>query len=120
MDHTMWEYRPECGTALEQSLVGFTVHAADGVIGQVDRQDTRPGIQHVIVDTGMWVFGKSVLIPAGAVVRIDSQARTMTIGNTRQEIKAAPRFTVDRETTDLAYLSDVGHYYLSLNSTSVL
>lgn len=57
-------YAQNSGYTSRQSLVGFTVEAADGTIGHVDRQQDQPGMQHLVVDTGVWVFGKSILIPA--------------------------------------------------------
>ncbi|MBT2389209.1 PRC-barrel domain containing protein [Streptomyces sp. ISL-1] len=114
---SIWTYAQGSGYTPEQSLVGFTVEAADGAIGQVDRQQDQPDMQHLVVDTGVWVFGKSVLIPAGAVTRIDSDARTVTVARTREEIKAAPQFTTDRETTHPTYLAAVGNYYFSLGLT---
>ncbi|MBP0932393.1 PRC-barrel domain-containing protein (plasmid) [Streptomyces goshikiensis] len=110
----VWTYAQDSGYESRQSLVGFTVEAADGAIGHVDRQQDQPGRQHLVVETGGWVFGKSVLIPASAVSSIDTEARTVTVTSTREEIKAAPRFTTDSETADDEYLSAVGEYYVSL------
>ncbi|MGC5363857.1 PRC-barrel domain containing protein [Streptomyces sp. DT24] len=107
-------YAPESGYGTRQSMVGFTVEAADGVIGHVDRQQDDPGMQHLVVDTGVWKFGRSVLIPAGAVTTIDAVSQKVEIGLSREEIKAAPRFTTDSQTADPDYLSGVGDYYLSL------
>ncbi|MFF1410736.1 PRC-barrel domain containing protein [Streptomyces sp. NPDC058289] len=110
----VWTYAQESGYTSQQSLAGFTVEATDGVIGHVDRQQDQPGRQHLVVDTGVWVFGKSVLIPAGAVTAIDTDARTVKVSGTQEEIKAAPRFTTDSETADDGYLSAVGDYYVAL------
>ncbi|MDJ0382484.1 PRC-barrel domain containing protein [Streptomyces sp. G-G2] len=110
----VWMYAQDSGYTPRQSLVGFAVAAADGAIGHVDRQQDQPGMQHLVVDTGVWVFGKSVLIPAGAVTVIDSEERTVTVSGTQEEIKAAPQFTTDSETADHDYLSAVGNYYVSL------
>ncbi|CAM5450335.1 PRC-barrel domain containing protein [Streptomyces microflavus] len=96
--------------------MGFTVEAADGVVGHVDRQQDLPGIQHMVVDTGVWKFGRSVLILAGAVTSIDAAAQKVEVAASREEIKAAPRFTTDSETADPVYLSEVGDYSLSLRS----
>jgi hypothetical protein len=107
-------FAADSGYTSQQSLVGFTVEASDGVVGHVDRQQDQPGMQHLVVDTGVWVFGRSVLIPAGAVTAIDSAAQKVTVAPSREEIKTAPRFETDRETADHDYLSKVGDYYLSL------
>lgn len=114
---SVWEYAQDSGYTPARSLVGYTVEAADGTIGHVDRQQDQPGMRHLVVDTGVWVFGRSVVIPAGAVTRIDPDAGTVTVSASREEIKAAPSFTTDRETSDLPYLSTVGNYYFSLGLT---
>ncbi|WP_420716480.1 PRC-barrel domain containing protein [Streptomyces sp. H27-H1] len=107
-------YAQDSGYTSGQSLVGFTMEAADGAIGHVDRQQDQPGRQHLVVDTGVWVFGRSVLIPAGAITHIDAAAQAVKVSATQEEIKAAPRFITDSETADHTYLSAVGDYYVSL------
>ncbi|MEV1045104.1 PRC-barrel domain containing protein [Streptomyces sp. NPDC049916] len=112
----VWAFGPDSGCATGQSLVGFSVEAADGVIGHVERQEDTPGMQHLVVDTGVWKFGRSVLIPAGVVATVDTGAQTAKVALSRDEIKSAPRFTTDSETTDHGYLSEVGAYYVSLRA----
>ncbi|MGI5380448.1 PRC-barrel domain containing protein [Streptomyces sp. CA-251387] len=114
----MWSYRPGSGHQEGQTLAGFTVGATDGVIGRVDRQADDTPLQHLVVDTGAYVFGRSLLIPAGMVTGIDPETRTITVGCTREEAKAAPRFRTDRETLDPQYLSAVGAYYATLPHAS--
>ncbi|MFD3545519.1 PRC-barrel domain containing protein [Streptomyces sp. NPDC058655] len=112
--NSIWMYGQGSGHTPREPLQGYTVEAADGVIGHVDRQQDQPGMQHLVVDTGVWVFGKSVLIPAGAVTGIDTETRTVKVVVTQEQVKAAPRFTTDSETADHDYLSAVGDYYVSL------
>ncbi|MFJ5801250.1 PRC-barrel domain containing protein [Streptomyces decoyicus] len=113
MDY-IWAYPEDSGYQGPEPLTGFTVQASDGTIGTVDRQVDQPGRQHLVVDTGVWVFGKSVLIPAGAVTQIDRESKRVTVGRAKDEIKGAPRFAVDSQTTDPAYLTEVGAYYVTL------
>ncbi len=80
----------------------------------MDRQADETPLRHLIVDTGAWVFGRSLLIPAGLVTTIAEENRVITVRCTRAEAKAAPRFGTDRETLDPEYLSAVGGYYASL------
>ncbi|WP_405192826.1 PRC-barrel domain containing protein [Streptomyces anulatus] len=112
----VWMYASDSGYGAHQPMVGFTVEAADGVIGHVDRQQDQPGMQHLVVDTGVWKFGRSVLIPAGSVTSIDTEEQKVKVALSREEIKSAPRFTTDSETADPNYLSEVGGYYLSLRT----
>ncbi|MFB8000092.1 PRC-barrel domain containing protein [Streptomyces sp. NPDC056002] len=119
---SVWAYPAGIGYQGEGQavLTGFTLEAPDGIVGQVERQVDEYGMQHLVVDTGVWVFGKSVLIPAGIVVAIDTGAQTVTVSHTRDEIKAAPRFTLDSQTTDRAYLTEVGTYYATLERSALL
>lgn len=107
----IWSYAPDSGHVEGQDLTGFTVAAADGTIGHVDREADPHGLRHLVVDTGVWVFGRSVLVPAGVVTGIDTQARKVTLACTRADAKAAPRFQTDSETRDQRYLRAVGDYY---------
>ncbi|GAB2888293.1 hypothetical protein GCM10027074_65870 [Streptomyces deserti] len=108
---TIWSYAPDSGHVEGQDLTGFTVAGADGTIGHVAREAAPHGMRHLVVDTGMWVFGRSVLVPAGVVTGVDPQARRITLACTGGEAKAAPRFRTDSETLDRDYLTSVGDYY---------
>ncbi|MEU3855569.1 PRC-barrel domain containing protein [Streptomyces sp. NPDC029554] len=107
----IWSYAPDSGHVEGQDLTGFTVAATDGTIGHVDREAAPHGLRHLVVDTGVWVFGRSVLVPAGVVTGVDPQARKVTLACTRADAKAAPRFQTDSETRDQQYLRAVGDYY---------
>ncbi|MGW0613115.1 PRC-barrel domain containing protein [Streptomyces sp. NPDC002788] len=107
----IWSYAPGSAHTEGQDLTGFSVAATDGTIGHVDREDAPHGMRHLVVDTGVWVFGRSVLVPAGVVTGIDARARKITLACTRGDAKAAPRFQTDSETRDREYLTAVGDYY---------
>ncbi|MEU7059465.1 PRC-barrel domain containing protein [Streptomyces sp. NPDC046197] len=107
----IWSYPPQAGRVEGLDLTGFTVVAYDGTIGHVDREADHFGMRHLVVDTGVWVFGKSVLIPVGVVTGIEPGERRVAVGCSRGEIKAAPRFRIDSETMDPEYLRRVGDYY---------
>ncbi|MFI9825426.1 PRC-barrel domain containing protein [Streptomyces sp. NPDC052013] len=111
---SIWSYAPELGPAQQQDLTGYTVVASDGTVGHVDRQADHHGMRHLVVDTGVWVFGRSMLVPVGVVAGIDTADRKVTLTCTRAEVKAAPRFRTDSETMDPAYLTEVGAYYHGL------
>jgi hypothetical protein len=53
-------------------LTGYTIAAADGDIGKVDSATYETGASYLIVDTGPWIFGRKVMLPAGVVERIDT------------------------------------------------
>jgi hypothetical protein len=114
----IWSYAPDSGYVEGQDLTGFSVVADDGTIGHVDRQAAPHGMGHLVVDTGVWVFGRSVLVPVGVVTRVDPDGRRVTLACTGAEVKAAPRFRTDSETTDREYLAAVGAYYQRLTTTA--
>ncbi|KDN87667.1 PRC-barrel domain-containing protein [Kitasatospora cheerisanensis] len=82
-------------------LTGYRVQAEDGRIGKVDRHTAEVDPSHLVVDTGPWIFGHEVLIPAGTVERIDPAHRTVWVNRTRQEIRNAPAFHTGRHTAGL-------------------
>jgi hypothetical protein len=91
-------------------LTGFSVEATDGSIGKVDEATYETSRSYIVVDTGPWIFGKKVMLPAAVVERVDLDSETVFVNRTKDEIKNAPEFD---ETTyrDEAYRSQVGDYY---------
>lgn len=112
----LWHFTDDVAPPPGESLTGYRVAAPDGTVGTVDRWVDEPGRAHLVADTGMWVFGRSVLIPAGIVGRVDPATRTVTVLRTRNQIGDAPGFTTDRDTADPAYLAEVGAYYARLGA----
>jgi hypothetical protein len=91
-------------------LVGDKVEATDGHIGKVDEASNDAGAGYIVVDTGPWIFGKKVLLPAGVVSRVDATDEKVYVDRTKEEIKNAPEF--DKDTyKDQTYRDSVGGYY---------
>jgi PRC-barrel domain len=76
----------------QADLTGFQVEASDGGIGKVDEASNEVGSSYVVVDTGPWIFGKKVLLPAGVVQNVDFDSETIYVNRTKDEIKDAPEF----------------------------
>jgi hypothetical protein len=108
-----WTYGDEGAIgadATRMDLTGFSVEAADGGIGKIDEATYETSESYIVVDTGPWIFGKKVLLPAGVVQRIDLDSETVFVNRTKDAIKAAPEF--DEATyRDEAYRSEIGNYY---------
>ncbi|MBQ0990373.1 PRC-barrel domain-containing protein [Micromonospora sp. H61] len=98
---------PGPGTPVD--LVGYQVQASDGRIGTIDETSDEADAGHLVVDTGPWIFGQKVLLPAGTVDRVDHQERVVHVDRTRQQIKDAPPF--DPVSADQEYRERVGAYY---------
>ncbi len=110
----LWTYR-EAGTigidvARGVDLTGFSVEATDGGIGKIDEATYDTSRSYIVVDTGPWIFGKRVMLPAGVIYRVDLEAKTVYVDRSKDEIKNAPELHESSYDED-AYRSQVGGYY---------
>jgi len=63
-----------------------------------------------VVDTGPWIFGKKVMLPANIIERVDYDDETVYVSVTKSRIKNAPE--LDESTyRDEPYRSQLGDYY---------
>jgi hypothetical protein len=91
-------------------LVGFDVEATDGSIGKIDEATYDVGSSYVVVDTGPWIFGSKVMLPAGTISRVDRSDRKVYANRSKDEIKGAPKF--EKETyINRDYRDRLGEYY---------
>jgi hypothetical protein len=97
-------------TDTHADISGFKVEALDGSIGKVDDATYEVGRSHIVVDTGPWIFGKKVMLPAGIVRSIDESEEQVFVNRTKEQIKNAPEFD-ESLLGDDAYRSSVGTYY---------
>jgi hypothetical protein len=106
-----WTYSDKADVrAGSTDLVGCDVEATDGHIGKVDEATYEVGSSYLVVDTGPWIFGKKVMLPAGTIENVDVQNRKLYLDRSKDEVKSAPPF--DQSTfRDPAYRSEVGNYY---------
>ena len=118
MQEDLWSYREETwrqGGAVTSAgpdvdLTGFSVEATDGGVGKVDEASNEVGASYLVIDTGPWIFGKKVLLPAGLIREVDLDAETVYVSRTKDEIKDAPEFDPDTYQSE-TYRSDIGGYY---------
>ena len=103
----LWNYRSDIGDT--KGLEGLDVEATDGSIGSIDEATRETGASYVVVDTGAWIFGKKVLIPANAIQRVDLDNRRVELRLTKDQIKASPEFDESYRTDE--YRVRVGSYY---------
>ena len=108
----VWGYRDTTlGSELSAAnVVGYSVEAIDGSIGKVDEAtfDTTAG--YIVVDTGPWIFGKKVLLPAGVINSADHDEEKVFVNRTKDQIKNAPELD-EKRYRDKDYRSEVGSYY---------
>ncbi|MGV9380225.1 hypothetical protein ACWDRB_30700 [Nonomuraea sp. NPDC003707] len=68
------------------------------------------GESYIIVDTGPWIFGKKVMLPAQVIMSIDPQERNVYVARTKAEIKDAPELDEGRF-KEPEYRTRLGDYY---------
>jgi hypothetical protein len=108
MSTDLWTYTDTSVT--QRDLSGFGVEALDGGIGKVDSATYDIGGSFIVVDTGPWIFGKKVMLPAGVVRDVDLDTETVFVNRTKDQIKNAPELDEDRY-RDASYRGELEGYY---------
>jgi hypothetical protein len=110
----IWTYRFDDALDVDVGrgvdLTGFSVEAIDGEIGKIDEATYSVGSSYLVVDTGPWIFGKQVVLPAGVIERVDLDDEKVVVGRTKDEIKSAPELDDSGNGFD-AYRDELGAYY---------
>src|SRR3954468_5082972 len=96
----------DCG---QLDLVGYEVAATDGNVGEIDEASYETGAGWLVVDTGPWIFGRKVLLPAGTVDNVDHAERKVYVDRTKDQIKHSPEYDERTFGTD-DYRRQVGDY----------
>jgi hypothetical protein len=112
MSSQIWTYRDT--TITQRNLAGLSVEAIDGKIGKVDDATNDVGASFIVVDTGPWIFGKKVMLPAGVVRDVDMDTETVFVNRTKDQIKDAPEYDEDAyrdQSKRDAYRDQLGSYY---------
>jgi hypothetical protein len=115
MNPDVWTYRETStlgSNVLEANadIVGYDVEALDGSIGHVDEATYESGASYVVVDTGPWIFGKKVMLPAGVIRAVDPDEEKVFVNRTKDEIKNAPELEESIGSDD-AYRDELSAYY---------
>jgi hypothetical protein len=104
----IWTYRDQ--SWLTTQVTGYSVEATDGSIGKIDEASYDVGAGYIVVDTGPWIFGKKVMLPAGVIERVDHDEEQVFVNRTKDQIKNAPEFDEDQY-RDETYRGQLGSYY---------
>ncbi|GAA3053282.1 hypothetical protein GCM10020229_76130 [Kitasatospora albolonga] len=107
----IWAFRADSGHVSGADLVGFKVEATDGHIGKIDRLSEEAESNYLVVDTGPWIFGRHVLLPAGTVSRVDLGNEVVHVDRTKDEIKDGPEFDPHKHEDDTDYRERYAGYY---------
>ena len=106
----MWTYSDQT-MAKPLDVEGFKVAATDGDIGKIDEASYDVGSSYIVVDTGPWILGRKVLLPAGVIERIDLDDRKVEVRLTQDQIKNSPELSEVDDHRSPAYREQIGTYY---------
>jgi hypothetical protein len=111
MTVNMWTYSAEYLTE-PIDIKGFKVEATDGEIGKVDEATYEVGSSWIVVDTGPWIFGRKVVLPAGMIETLDLEDGKVRVRLTKDQIKNSPEYdsTIDDYRSE-TYRDRLGSYY---------
>jgi len=76
-----------------KKTAGYHIHARNGEIGHVDDfliGDESWRIRYLLVDTSNWIGGRSVIVSADAVERVDKNDQRLYVAADRDPIQNAP------------------------------
>jgi hypothetical protein len=110
---SIWTYRAGvygAGVVDTPDITGYSIHALDGDIGKVDKHNDEAGRAYLLVATGPWIFGKTVMLPVGVIARIDHDEKVVHVAVTKDQIKNAPEYDPNGD-DDERYRNDLGGYY---------
>lgn len=96
-----------------KDLNGMELAATDGDIGHIEDMqfdDARWVIRHLVVRTGSWLAGRRVLIPPHSVASIDMAARRVHVTLTRAQVDAAPGLDSDATVSRQQEIAMYDHY----------
>ena len=110
----VWNYRERSELGYDPTsggdITGFKVEATDGSIGKVDDATNDVNASFLVIDTGPWIFGKKVMLPAGVVSKVDLDTETVYVNRTKDQIKNAPEYD-EAMAADSGYRGTLGSYY---------
>jgi uncharacterized protein YrrD len=82
-----------------KSLIGFTIGATDGEIGEVKEfyfDDDTWTVRYLIVETGNWFNNRKVLIAPEALLKPDWKNKIFPINLSKEKIKNSPNIDTER------------------------
>jgi hypothetical protein len=110
MTANMWEYGHGQDDWASDRLIGYKVEAVDGSIGKIDKTSAETGANTLVVDTGPWIFGQKVMLPAGLIQRVDHDSEKVFVGTDKDQVKNSPEYREDSADSSV-YRQSLGDYY---------
>jgi hypothetical protein len=94
-------------------LEDFAINATDGTIGHVKDfyfDDREWVIRYLIVDTGLWLASKKVLISPIAIGQPDWAERVLRVSITKEQVNSSPNIDTEKPVSRQHEIEYSGHY----------
>ncbi|MFC4173566.1 PRC-barrel domain-containing protein [Microvirga sp. GCM10011540] len=95
------------------NLIGHSIRAKDGEIGSVADllfEDDTWAVRWLVVDTGGWLLGRKVLLPADHLGSVDVEARAVSVDFTKEQVEESPGTGIDLPVSRQMETSIYDHY----------
>jgi uncharacterized protein (TIGR02271 family) len=98
----------------DQDIVGFDLYSGNEKIGSVDDLlvDDNGNFRYLVIHTGIWIFGKKVLLPIGRSRISQSDHRVYVDNLSRSQVENLPEFD-ENSSVDYGYEERVRGAYRS-------
>lgn len=96
-----------------KQMDGFTVVASDGEVGTVANflfDDEKGTVRYLVVDTGGWLIGRTVLLSPHAVQQVAWRARNIHVLLTKEQVENGPNVDTDKPVSRQYEASLFNHY----------
>lgn len=80
-------------------LTGFAIKETDGHMGKVVEfyfDDAAWTIRYMVVETGIWLLGRKVLISPVALGKPDTPSKSIPVNLTREQVRLSPDIDTDK------------------------
>ncbi len=93
--HLIKDFDPDYLNHFEnQSLLEYDLYSGNEKVGSIDNLlvDDNGKFRYLIVSTGIWIFGKKVLLPIGRAQINNNERRVYVNGLTRSQVEQLPEY----------------------------
>jgi len=82
-----------------KECLGYTLLATDGEIGEVSDflLDDELKLRYLVIDTGRWLRGKTVMLSTAWISSVDPQKQTVVMNIDKKRIEEGPEYSNEHE-----------------------
>lgn len=103
--HKIKDFDPNYRTHFQdQDIIGYDLYSGNDKVGSVDDilVDENSKFRYLVVNTGLWILGKKILLPIGLSRLSHSDRRVYVNGLTKEQVENLPEYH-DSLTVDYDY-----------------